>query len=230
MGKGAFYYPAFLNLRDRFCVVVGGGEVAERKVEALVAAGARVRVIAPEVTSRIEGWAGEGLIELEKRPYREGDLSEAWLVVAATDDPEVQKAVFSEAERNRIFCNVVDKPELCSFIVPSVVRRGRLQLAVSTSGASPAAARRIRERLEEEFGPEWGVYLELMARWRKEILSRGLPEEERRQIFTRLAMAPLPEWIRNGDWHYVRALVEKEGLSLPESLTKEFIQTQNFNR
>ena len=197
-------------------MVVGGGEVAERKVEALVEAGARVRVIAPEVTVRIARWAEEGRIELERRPYREGDLSGAWLCVAATDDKAVQEAVFSEAEKKGIFCNVVDRPERCSFIVPSVIKRGRLQLAISTSGASPAAARRIRERLEEEFGPEWEVYLELMARWREEILARELSQEERRALFTRLALSPLPEWIRNGDWHYVRALAEKEGLSLPE--------------
>ncbi|QJA05982.1 bifunctional precorrin-2 dehydrogenase/sirohydrochlorin ferrochelatase [Thermosulfurimonas marina] len=212
------YYPVFLKLEGRLCVVVGGGEVAERKVEALLEAGARVRVIAPEVTETLRRWAEEGRVELEVRPYREGDLSGAWLVVAATDDPGVQEAVFREAEERGLFCNVVDKPEICSFIVPSVVRRGRLQLAISTSGASPAAARRIRERLEEEFGPEWEVYLELMARWRREILSRDLPEEERRVLFNRLALAPLPEWIRQGDWHYVRALAEKEGLSFPEDL------------
>ena len=214
MRKEASYYPVFLDLEGRLCVVVGGGGVAERKVEALLTAGARVRVIAPEATSRIEEWAQEGLVELERRPYREGDLSGAWLVVAATDDPGVQKAVFEEAEKNRLFCNVVDKPERCSFIVPSVVRRGRLQLAISTSGASPAVARRLRERLEEEFGPEWEAYLELMARWRKEILSRDLPEEKRREILTRLAMAPIPEWIRNHYWHYLKTLAEKEGLSL----------------
>jgi len=214
MRKEASYYPVFLNLEGRLCVVVGGGGVAERKVEALLTAGARVKVIAPEATPRIEEWAQEGLVELERRPYREGDLSGAWLVVAATDDPEVQKAVFEEAEKNRLFCNVVDKPERCSFIVPSVVRRGRLQLAISTSGASPAVARRIRERLEEEFGPEWEAYLELMARWRKEILSRDLPEERRREILTRLAMAPIPEWIRNHYWHYLKTLAEKEGLPL----------------
>lgn len=214
MGKEKSYYPVFLNLCGRLCVVVGGGEVAERKVEVLLSSGARVRVIAPEVTRKIERWAEEGRLELLRRAYRKGDLSGAWLCVAATDDPEVQKAVFSEAEAGRIFCNVVDRPELCSFIVPSVVRRGRLQLAISTSGASPATARRIRERLEEEFGPEWEVYLELMARWRKEILSRGWPEERRRAVFTRLALAPIPEWLRNGDWHYLKALAEKEGLSL----------------
>ena len=220
MEKDVSYYPVFLNLEGRLCVVVGGGEVAERKVEVLLSSRARVRVIAPQITWQIEKWADEGSIELFKRPYRWGDLSEAWLCVAATDDPEVQKEVFSEAEERRIFCNVVDKPELCSFIVPSVVRRGRLQLAISTSGASPAAARRIRERLEEEFGPEWEVYLELMARWRKEILSRDLSEEKRREIFTRLAMAPIPEWIRNGDWYYVRALAGKEGLSFPKSIDR----------
>ena len=199
-------------------MVVGGGKVAERKVEALLSAGARVRVIAPQVTAELRRWAEEGRIELELRPYQEGDLSGAWLAIAATDDPEVQKRVFSEAEARGLFCNVVDKPELCSFIVPSVVRRGRLQLAISTSGASPATARRIRERLEEIFGPEWALYLELMAYWRQEILSRGLPEEERRTLFHRLALAPIPEWIRQGDWHYLRALAQKEGLPLPRDL------------
>ncbi len=212
------YYAAFLDLRGRLCVVVGGGEVAERKVEALVASGAVVRVVAPEFTELIRKFAEEGRVELVKRPYREGDLEGAWLAIAATDDPEVQKAVKEEAERRRIFCNVVDQPELCSFIVPSVVNRGRLKIAISTSGASPAAARRIRERLEEEFGREWEVFLELMHLWRKEVLKRGLPEKDRRAIFTRLATSAIPNWIKQGDLHYVEAVARKEGLSLPKEL------------
>lgn len=190
--------------------------MAERKVAGLLEAGARVKVIAPEVTEGLSRLAEEGRIELELRPYRRGDLRGAFLVIAATDDPKVQEEVFAEAEEERIFCNVVDRPALCSFIVPSVVKRGRLQLAISTSGASPALARRLREQLEEQFGPEYEEYLELMARWRQEILARGLSEEEKRQIFNQLVLAPIPLWLKRGERAYLKALARSLGLSLEE--------------
>lgn len=196
--------------------MIGGGRVAERKVAGLLEAGARVKVIAPEVTEELSRLAEEGRIELELRPYRRGDLRGAFLVIAATDDPQVQEEVFAEAEEERIFCNVVDRPALCSFIVPSVVKRGRLQLAISTSGASPALARRLREQLEEQFGPEYEEYLELMARWRQEILARGLSEEEKRQIFNQLVLAPIPLWLKRGERAYLEALACSLGLSLEE--------------
>ncbi len=196
-------------------MVIGGGKVAERKIESLLKRGARVKVIAPEVTEKISTWADEGLISLEKRSYQQGDLEGAFLVIAATNNPQVQKEVFSEAEEKRIFCNVVDKPELCSFIVPSVVERGRLQIAISTSGASPALARRLREQLEELFGPEYAEYLELMALWRKEILSRELSEKERRQIFEHLVLAPIPLWLKRGEREHVEALAKSFDLPLP---------------
>ncbi len=197
-------------------MVVGGGKVACRKIKSLLEAGARVRVIAPHVIDEIAKMAEEGRVELLKRPYKKGDLKGAVLVYAATDDPKVQEEVFSEAEELGIFCNVVDKPRLCSFIVPSLVKRGRLQLAISTSGASPALARRLREQLEQEFGPEYEEYLELMAKWREEILARDLSEEERRRIFEHLVLAPVPLWLKRGERHHVKSLAETFDLPFEE--------------
>ncbi len=208
------YYPIFLRIEQKRCVVIGGGKVALRKIKSLLSCGARVVVIAPEVLPEIEELAREGKIELIQRPYQEGDLEGAFLVVAATNNPEVQEQVVSEAERRGLLLNVVDQPERSNFIVPSVIRRGRLSLAISTSGASPALARRLRETLEELFGPEYADYLELMARWRREILSRDLPEEERRQIFEQLALLPIPLWIKRGEWAQIEAVARNFGLSL----------------
>ncbi|WP_456371061.1 precorrin-2 dehydrogenase/sirohydrochlorin ferrochelatase family protein [Thermodesulfatator atlanticus] len=212
----AKYYPIFLKIEQKTCVVVGGGKVACRKIKSLLEAGARVRVIAPHVIDEIAKMAEEGRVELLKRPYKKGDLKGAVLVYAATDDPKVQEEVFSEAEELGIFCNVVDKPRLCSFIVPSLVKRGRLQLAISTSGASPALARRLREQLEQEFGPEYEEYLELMAKWREEILARDLSEEERRRIFEHLVLAPVPLWLKRGERHHVKSLAETFDLPFEE--------------
>ncbi len=189
--------------------------MAERKIESLLKRAARVKVISPEVTEKISSWAREGLLELVPRPYQRGDLEGAFLVIAATDNPQVQKEVFAEAEERGVFCNVVDKPALCSFIVPSVVERGRLQIAISTSGASPALARRLREQLEGLFGPEYEEYLELMALWREEILSRELDEKERRQIFEQLVLAPVPLWLKRGERKHLEALARSLNLPLP---------------
>ncbi len=209
----SLYYPIFLKVEQKLCVVIGGGPVAERKITSLLEAGARVKVIAPEVTERIKTLAREGKIIWEERPYRSGDLKDAFLVIAATNNPQVQEEVFAEAEERKIFCNVVDKPALCSFIVPSVVKRGRLQIAISTSGASPALAKRLREQLEELFGPEYAEYLELMAAWRKEILARELPEAERQKLFEQLVLAPIPLWLKRGERDLVKALAQS--LALP---------------
>ncbi len=209
----SLYYPIFLKVEQKLCVVIGGGTVAERKITSLLEAGARVKVIAPEVTERIKILAREGKIIWEERPYRSGDLKDAFLVIAATNNPQVQEEVFAEAEERKIFCNVVDKPALCSFIVPSVVKRGRLQIAISTSGASPALAKRLREQLEELFGPEYAEYLELMAAWRKEILARELPEAERQKLFEQLVLAPIPLWLKRGERDLVKALAQS--LALP---------------
>jgi siroheme synthase-like protein len=142
------YYPVFLDLADRPCVVVGGGPVAEGKVAGLLAAGARVTVVSPTVTAPLAGWAAEGRVTHRARAYRAEDLDGQQVAFVATDDAAVTRAVAAEGRARGIWVNAADEPARCDFILPAVIRRGRLVVAVSTGGASPAAARAIREELE----------------------------------------------------------------------------------
>jgi precorrin-2 dehydrogenase/sirohydrochlorin ferrochelatase len=149
-------YPIFLDLSGRRCVVVGGGEVASRKAHKLLQARARVVVISPEIKPELESVA----VEIHRRHYREGDLEGAYLAFAATDSRETNAAVAWEAKERGIPVNVADKPSDGDFALPSTLRRGSLQVAVSTGGASPTLARRIKNELEEAFGPEWAGVVE----------------------------------------------------------------------
>jgi precorrin-2 dehydrogenase/sirohydrochlorin ferrochelatase len=212
------FFPVFLNLKNKLCIVIGGGKVAERKVENLLTSQAKVKVISPEVTLKLKKLAEEGKIEWERRVYKKGDLHSAWLVIAATDNPEIQKEIFKEAEEKRIFCNVVDVPELCSFIVPSTIRRGLLTIAISTSGVSPAVARRLRETLEEIIGEEYVLYVELMKDLRKQILNLNLSPEEKEEKLQKLALAPIPRYIKYRDFELLKVLIEKEGLTFPTEI------------
>jgi precorrin-2 dehydrogenase len=148
--------PIFHDLSGRRCVVVGGGEVANRKARKLLQAGARVVVISPEVKPELESVA----VEVHRRPYEEGDLEGAYLAFAATDSRETNAAVAREAKERGVPVNVADRPSDGDFALPSTLRRGRLQVAVSTGGASPTLARRIKNELEEAFGPEWAGVVE----------------------------------------------------------------------
>jgi len=144
------YYAAFLHLRDRLCIVVGGGQVAERKIGKLLDCGARVRVISPEVTPKIQTWVDAKAMEWVNHRYENGDVAEAVLVFAATDDRGVNRLVDEEAERAGKLVNVVDDPDLCSLMVPATYQQGALQIAISTSGISPATAKRLRQVLEDD--------------------------------------------------------------------------------
>ena len=178
----ASYYPAFLDLRGRPAVVVGGGEVAFRKVESLLAGGARLKVVAPELHSGIEDLAGRGMVTVERRPYLSGDLQGAMLAVAATSDLEVNRAVAAEASERNLLLNVVDVPELCNFIVPSVIRRDELTVAISTGGLSPSLAKHIRQKLEETLVPEYGAFLRLLGTLRSRV-RRELSLPAQREAF-----------------------------------------------
>jgi precorrin-2 dehydrogenase/sirohydrochlorin ferrochelatase len=193
------YYPIFVDLARRLAVVIGGGAVAERKVETLLRYDADVRVITPDATPRLEQLAGEGRVALERRGYVRGDLAGAFLVVCATDSTEVNRAVFEEARVVGCLVNVVDVPELCNFIVPSVVQRGPLQIAISTAGAAPAVAKRLRKRLEDEFGPEWEAYTRLLGEVRV-LVMRRVPggEAARKPIFEAMADSDLFERVASG--------------------------------
>lgn len=157
------FIPIFLQVEGRPCLVVGGGDVARRKVGTLLDAGAVVTVISPELTAGLAREAEAGRISIARRAYRDGDMTGYHLVYAATGDRELQRRLFEEARRLNILINVADSPEFCSFIVPSVLRRGRLQVAISTAGASPATARVVRERMEQWLGDEMEVLVEVMA-------------------------------------------------------------------
>lgn len=193
------YYPVFLDLDGRLAVIVGGGAVAERKVATLAEYGPRIRVIAPEVTPALEDLAASGAIELEHRGYVRGDLTGAFVVVCATSSEEVNRAVHAEAEERGCLVNVVDVPELCSFIVPSIVRRGTLSVAISTGGAAPTVAKRLRKHVQELLGPEWETYVTLLGEVRTLVMDR-VPggEVDRKPIFEAIADSDLLTRIADG--------------------------------
>lgn len=174
------YYPLFADLTGRRCLVVGAGRVGLEKARGLVECGARVTVVAPEAESEIE----ELPVTWRRRPYRSDDLDGQVLVCAATSSEDVNRQVFADAEARGILCNVADVPELCSFILPAVHREGPLAVAVSTSGASPALAQRIRDEIAERYGPEYAELarrLQALRPWAKE----NLPTYEARRDFFR---------------------------------------------
>jgi precorrin-2 dehydrogenase / sirohydrochlorin ferrochelatase len=180
-------FPMFLKLEGRRLLVVGAGRIGEEKISGLLRSGAKVRVVAPQATRRVHGWARAGKIQWESRAFRATDLSGAFLVVAATSSPALHKKIYWEARRRGVLCNIVDDPAHCDFYYPSVVRRGPLQIAISTSGQSPALAQRLRKELEDDFGPEYGAWIEKLGEARKKLLTARISPERRRKLLHRLA-------------------------------------------
>jgi len=185
-------YPINLNIQGRQCLVIGGGGVALRKVRGLLDAGSHVHVISPEIAPEIEDLP----VQIDRRPFVESDVDGAALVIAATDDEAVNTSAAHAARERGIPVNVADVPELCSFFLPAVVRRGGLAISVSTSGASPALARTIRQALEKQFGPEYADYLELLDASRKRILENVRSPEKRRAIFESIVKSDLLDVLR----------------------------------
>lgn len=193
------YYPAFLNLKGKRAVVIGGGKVAERKILALLRAGADVTVISPKLTKRLEKGKAEGRIRHIPREYRGGDLKGAFLVIAATPYPEINTKVVREAGVicESLLLNVVDMPSQCNFIVPSIVRRGPLTIAISTSGTSPAMAKAIRRDLKKLYGPEFANYLKLLGKIRKKVIKEIPDKKKRAGFFKSLASEEMMEILRS---------------------------------
>jgi precorrin-2 dehydrogenase/sirohydrochlorin ferrochelatase len=180
-------FPIFLKLTGRRCVVVGAGHLAESKIASLRAADAAVTVIAPQASASIAEQAAAGELTLHSRPYRQGDLAGAFLVVAATNAPAVNRAVFAEATATGVLCNAVDDPPFCDFYFPSVVRRGDLQIAISTAGNSPALAQQLRKDLNEQLPLNLGDWLADLGNLRREVVAAEPLNEERRLILHELA-------------------------------------------
>lgn len=168
------YYPIHLNINGKKCVVIGGGKVAERKIMSLLNCGAKMMVVSPKITKNIRRLADKSEISFICRKYRAGDLKDTFLAVVATDDSEINKEVAKEAKKRKVLVNVADGPELCDFIMPSVIRRGDLVIAISTSGRYPAFAKKLRIMLEDIVGKEYGAELERLARIRDRLKSMRL--------------------------------------------------------
>jgi precorrin-2 dehydrogenase / sirohydrochlorin ferrochelatase len=177
------YFPIFLDLQQKNCVVVGGGRVAERKVLNLLRAGALITVISPQMSPALRRLEKKGKIQQRSRRFRSGDLKSAYLAIAATDNREINERVYYEASALRIPVNVVDDPSLCSFIAPAIISRGDILLAISTGGESPSLAKALRKKLEKEIGPEYIHLLKILGAVRKKILPLGWGAKKNQRIF-----------------------------------------------
>ncbi len=192
------YFPLFAEVRGRRVVVVGGGEVASRKIALLKRAGAAIRVVAPALDHHVSDWLQQGALTHIAREFETSDLDEAWLVVAATNDPRVNQQVSEAAEARRIWCNVVDAPEQCSFITPAIVDRSPLMIAISSAGAAPVLARMWRERLERQLHPRLGDLALLARRWRGRVKRALGSLSARRRFWEALFDSPAAAAIERG--------------------------------
>jgi precorrin-2 dehydrogenase / sirohydrochlorin ferrochelatase len=198
-----------LDGAGRRALVVGAGSVGEGKIRGLVGAGAKVRVVSLDATDQVRRWGEEGVVELELRAYETGDLDGCFLVIAATERNETNVRVYEDAEARQMLCNVVDVTHLCNFILPSIMRRGDLAIAVSTGGASPALARRIRLALEQDYGDEYGVAMELLGSLREEAKARYPDPKERKVLFERIVYSDFMAMVRAGDVETLEAWIER---------------------
>ncbi|HEV2717532.1 MAG TPA: bifunctional precorrin-2 dehydrogenase/sirohydrochlorin ferrochelatase, partial [Terriglobales bacterium] len=193
-------FPMFLKLEGRACLVVGAGTVAEGKINGLLLSGAAVHVVAPRANAAVADWARAGTIRWEARAFSPAALDGVFLVIVATSSKDVNEAVFREAQRRNILCNVVDDPEHCDFYYTAVVRRGQLQIAISTAGESPALAQKLRRELETQYGPEYESWIEHLGKSRRELFARNIDAEERRRRLHELASEPpVTELINKGE-------------------------------
>ncbi|MDH4321294.1 MAG: bifunctional precorrin-2 dehydrogenase/sirohydrochlorin ferrochelatase [Desulfobulbaceae bacterium] len=203
------YYPICLDITGRRCIVIGGGKVAARKAQGLLDHNAAVTMISPELGEESAALHAAGRLTWCDRPYQEGDLAGAFLVIAATDDPEVQERIHAEAEAGNILLNVADVPKWCNFILPATVRRGDFSLSISTGGKSPALAKRMREAMEAQFGPEYDILLQALGALRPLVLSLNRPHRENKKIFAQLLHDDMVLWIRDNRWEEVVAHFRK---------------------
>lgn len=200
-------FPMFLRLEGKHCLVVGAGSVGEPKIAGLLETGAHVRVVSLDASPAVREWSRLGQIKLELRPFQPDDLKGVFLAVVATSSRSLNERLYDEARKRDILCNVVDVPDLCDFFYPSIMRRGDLQIAVSTSGKSPSLAQKIRQQLEKQFGPGYASWVTELGETRKLILSSDLDKQRKLDLLHSLAsreaveaaLAELPELVAKGE-------------------------------
>ena len=203
------YYPVNLDIKGRQCLVVGGGRVGSRKVDTLVQCGAVVTVVSAEVSPTVKQLADEKAILLKQRAYRASDVEGMFLVIGATDNETLNRQINADAERLNLLCNIADRPEICNFILPAIVRRGSFVMAISTAGKSPAFAKHVRKRLETQFGPEYGMVLELMGAIRSKLLAGAHEPEVHKPLFEQLIDGDLVALIKDQQIDRIDQLLER---------------------
>lgn len=197
-------YTISLDLFQKDCLVVGGGQVAERKVRSLLECGARVKVISPEITPGLGKLAAEGLILYREGFYQDSDLTGVFLVIGATDSEEVNRRVADDCAARNLVVNIVDDPGKGNFFVPAVVRRGALTIAVSTEGKSPMLARKIREELERAYGPQFSEFLELLGQLRERVVNNETSEQKKRNLLEELVSEEILDLLKEGRLELVK--------------------------
>jgi precorrin-2 dehydrogenase/sirohydrochlorin ferrochelatase len=197
-------YTISLDLFQKDCLVVGGGQVAERKVRSLLECGARVKVISPEITPGLGKLAAEGLILYREGFYQDIDLTGVFLVIGATDSEEVNRRVADDCAARNLVVNIVDDPGKGNFFVPAVVRRGALTIAVSTEGKSPMLARKIREELERAYGPQFSEFLELLGQLRERVINNETNEQKKRNLLEELVSEEILDLLKEGRLELVK--------------------------
>ncbi len=190
------YYPVNLDIKGRKCLVVGGGAVGTRKVKTLLECGAMVTVVSPVISESLSRLLKDNEISVKKREYKSSDIDGLFLVIGASDDQDLNRRIHADADQKNMLCNIADRPEICNFILPSIVKQGDLVIGISTSGKSPAAAKYIRKELEKKFGPEYAIYLQLMGAVRKKLLADKHEPEAHKHLFEKLIFSGLIDMIR----------------------------------
>ncbi len=229
MNKKYPYYPIYLDIENRNVVIIGGGNVCARKAETMMNYGARVTVVSPEFTAEIEKWAAEGCLALRRKMYDESDLDGANLVIASTDDEGVNTTIAADCRRRRIPVNVVDVTHLCEFIVPAIIEKGSVQIAVSTGGSSPALARTLKEDLQRFVGPEYDEVNRALGSLRpgaKKVLPTDI---DRKRFFDGIIAAGILDMLRQGRRHdayeTIARACEAAGVPVSEMVDKVLAET-----
>lgn len=217
------YYPIFIELEGKKILVVGGGNVAQRKIETFLEFGASVDIVSRKLTAKLKELVEEGRVRHIGREYDEECLKDASLIIIATNDKQLNHRISKSVREKGMLTNTVDQPSDCNFIVPSIVRKGELLIAISTSGKSPALAKKIRKEIESQFGSEYDSLLYLMGIIRKEVLKRGLPQESNKRIFNEIINSDILDALARNDQARIKDILRDIipwEISLDECLKK----------
>jgi precorrin-2 dehydrogenase/sirohydrochlorin ferrochelatase len=203
------YYPIFLDIKGRSCLVVGGGSVGTRKVERLLECGALVTIVGIQVSQTLKRLSKENLITLNIRAYKSSDLDGRFLIIGATNDEQLNQQLSMDAEKRNMLCNIADRPAACNFILPSIIQQGDLVMAISTSGKSPAFAKKLRKDLEMQFDEAYAVFLDLMGAIRNHLLKEAHAPEQHKPIFNKIIHSNILDMIKARNVDAIDAILLK---------------------